>query len=88
MVGFDSSLPRQSREASIGIAAVMLGFYTVAMIVCWIVSSRLAINQRTDFDVLHEVDRLRAGGDKTEVDASVRRTVERLTGLSYEECWK
>lgn len=88
MVGFDSSLPRQSREASIGIAVVMLGFYTVAMIVCWIVSSRLAINQRTDFDVLHEVDRLRAGGDKTEVDASVRRTVERLTGLSYEECWK
>ena len=80
MVGFDSSLPRQSREASIGIAAVMLGFYTVAMIVCWIVSSRLVINQRTDLDVLHEIDRLRAGGDKADVDAAVRRTVERLTG--------
>ena len=58
------------------------------MIVCWIVSSRLVINQRTDLDVLHEIDRLRAGGDKADVDAAVRRTVERLTGLSYEECWK
>ena len=87
-VGFDSSLSRQSHMASCGIAAVMLGFYTIAMIICWIVSSRLVINQRTDLDVLHEIDRLRAGGDKADADASVRHTVERLTGLSYEECWK
>ncbi|RDX27042.1 oligogalacturonide transporter [Bifidobacterium breve] len=37
---------------------------------------------------MHEVERLRAGGDKADVDSSVRRTVERLTGLPYEECWK
>lgn len=88
MVGFDSSLPQQSWKASIGVAVVMLGFCTVSMIVCWIVSSRLIINQQTDLDVLHEVERLRAGGDKADVDSSVRRTVERLTGLPYEECWK
>ena len=88
MVGFDSSLPQQSWKASIGVAVVMLGFCTVSMIVCWIVSSRLIINQQTDLDVLHEVERLRAGGDKADVDSSVRRTVEQLTGLPYEECWK
>lgn len=88
MVGFDSSLPQQSWKASIGVAVVMLGFCTVSMIVCWIVPSRLIINQQTDLDVLHEVERLRAGGDKADVDSSVRRTVERLTGLPYEECWK
>lgn len=88
MVVFDPSLPQKSWKASIGVAVVMLGFYTVSMIVCWIVSSRLIINQQADFDVLHEVERLRAGGDKADVDSSVRRTVERLTGLPYEECWE
>ena len=62
MVVFDLSLPQKSWKASIGVAVVMLGFYAVSMIVCWIVSSRLIINQQTDLDVLHEVERLRAGG--------------------------
>ena len=87
-VGFDSSLPRQSYEASLGVAAVMLGFYVVAMIISWLVSSRLVINQETDLAVLHEIERLRSGKDKADVDESVRRTVERLTGLSYDECWQ
>ena len=87
-VGFDSSLPRQSYEASLGVAAVMLGFYVVAMIISWLVSSRLVINQETDLAVLHEIERLRSGKDKADVDESVRHTVERLTGLSYDECWQ
>ena len=87
-VGFDSSLPTQTLGASIGIAAVMLGFFAVAMLVCWAVSSRLVVDRRTDLELLHEVERLRAGGSKADVDESTRRTVERLTGLAYDDCWQ
>lgn len=86
-VGFDSSRSSQTSGASIGIAAVMLGFFAVAMLTCWIVSSRLLIDRRTDLQVLREIERLRAGGSKADVDDATRRTVERLTGLSYDDCW-
>ncbi|PWG65925.1 oligogalacturonide transporter [Bifidobacterium callitrichidarum] len=46
------------------------------------------INKRTDSIVLAEITRLRNGGAKADVDPEVRHVVERLTGLSYDQCWR
>ncbi|NEG88780.1 MFS transporter [Bifidobacterium aerophilum] len=86
-VGFDATRSSQSPAARIGLGAVLLGGFTLAMIVCWIVSAHLIIDKRTDGIVLHEIDRLRNGGSKADIDPAVRRVAESLTGLPYERCW-
>ncbi|MBT1161899.1 MFS transporter [Bifidobacterium sp. SO1] len=86
-VGFDATRASQSLPARIGLGAVLLGGFAAAMMICWIVSAHLIIDKRTDAIVLREIDRLRNGGGKTDVDPETRRTVESLTGLPYEQCW-
>lgn len=86
-VGFDSTLSEQTWAARIGLAAVMLGWFAFAMVVCWIVSSRLLIDRRTDGVILKEIDRLRAGGVKADADPETRAVVESLTGVPYDRCW-
>ena len=87
-VGFDSTLAEQTPAARVGLAAVMLGWFAFAMIVCWIVSSRLWIDRHTDGVILKEIDRLRNGGSKADVDAETREVVESLTGIPYDRCWQ
>ena len=48
---------------------------------------QLIIGKRADGIVLREIDWLRNGGSKADVDPVVRRVVESLTGLLYEHCW-
>ena len=86
-VGFDSTRDSQPMSARIGLAAVLLGWFALAMIVCWVISQHLIINRRTDSTVLREIDRLRNGGSKADVTPEVRATVERLTGVDYDHCW-
>lgn len=87
-VGFDSTRDAQPLPAKVGLAAVVLGWFTVAMVVCWVVSSRLRIDRTTDLVVLRETTRLRNGGSKADAAPEVRRIVESLTGLPYERCWR
>ncbi|PWG60296.1 oligogalacturonide transporter [Bifidobacterium catulorum] len=37
---------------------------------------------------MDEIDRLRAGGSKADVEPEVKTVVERLTGIPYERCWR
>ncbi|WP_236023644.1 MFS transporter [Bifidobacterium miconis] len=87
-VGFDATRAAQTPAARIGLGAVLLGWFAFAMIVCWIISSRLTIDKRTDGIVLAEITRLRNGGSKADVTPETRRVVESLTGLPYERCWR
>ena len=87
-VGFDATLTEQSLTAKIGLAAVLLGWFACAMIVCWIVSAHLVINKRTDSIVLAEITRLRNGGAKSDVNPEVQGIVEHLTGLPYAQIWR
>lgn len=87
-VGFDASLTHQSQRARLGIGIVMLGWFAMAMILCWVVSRRLTISRNTDGLVLREIDRLRNGGKKRDVERQSKRIIEQLTGLPYDEWWK
>jgi len=86
--GFDSTKSAQPWSAQVGIAAVLLGFTAVVLIICWIIDSRLAIDKHTDGIILREITRLQNGGSKADVDADTKAVVERLTGLKYEDCWE
>ncbi|OZG63776.1 sodium:galactoside symporter [Bifidobacterium hapali] len=86
-VGFDATRATQTTAARIGLGAVLLGTFGVAMMICWIVSAHLIIDKRTDAIVLREIDRLRNGGSKADVNPETKRTVESLTGIPYEQCW-
>ncbi|WP_241520104.1 hypothetical protein [Bifidobacterium catulorum] len=49
---------------------------------------RFTLDQRGDLMLLDEIDRLRAGGSKADVEPEVKTVVERLTGIPYERCWR
>ena len=78
----------QSAGAQMGIAFVCLGWSAIGFIVAFIISRRFTLDQRGDLMLLHEIDRLRAGGSKADVEPEVKAVVERLTGIPYERCWR
>ncbi|MEE8738235.1 MAG: MFS transporter [Bifidobacterium sp.] len=85
--GFDATRATQPVSATIGVGSVLLGWFAVSMIICWVISAHLTLDRRTDRQILAEIARLRSGGSKADVDPDTKRTVERLTGVPYEKCW-
>ncbi|WP_238549691.1 MFS transporter [Bifidobacterium callitrichos] len=86
-VGFDATRSVQSPTARIGVGAVLLGWFGISMILCWLISAHLRIDKRTDGMVLSEINRLQSGGRKSAVDKETRRTIEKLTGMPYDQVW-
>ncbi|WEV69203.1 MFS transporter [Bifidobacterium sp. ESL0775] len=82
-VGFDSSRSAQTLLARDGLGALMIGWYVLSIVVCIIVVRRFNLDKHTDGIALAESARVRAGGDPSDVDPSVRATVEDLTGQPY-----
>jgi oligogalacturonide transporter len=87
-IGFDSQLDTQPPAARIGIGAMLLGWFAFAMAVGWFASQRMGLSKETDGILLNEISRLQHGGSKTEISPETRNTVERLTGISYNDCWR
>ena len=87
LMGFNPAHEPQSEGVQIGLAAILLGWTSVSMIVCWIVSSHFRLDEHADHVILAEITRLRNGGSKADVRPEVRHTAEQLTGLSYDEMW-
>lgn len=46
------------------------------------------LNKRTHGILVDEVERLKNGGSKADVDAETKEIVENLTGYKYENVWK
>ncbi len=85
--GFVKGQLTQSPEAIHTIAYTLLigtgGLLIIALILAW--SFRL--NKETHAILIHEIDRLKAGGAKAAVTAEARAVCENLTGYKYEELW-
>lgn len=86
--GFDSRLDTQPASARIGIGAILLGWFAIAMTIGWVESQRMSLSKETDNMLLMEIHRLQHGGAKTDVKPEIRNTVELLTGLDYNDCWR
>ena len=85
--GFDATLESQPDSALNGLAGMLLGWFALAMILCWMISSTLTIDRRTDGVLLQEITRLRNGGLKQNVKPQTKVTIEHLTGLPYRDVW-
>ncbi len=48
----------------------------------------MSLSKETDNMLLMEIHRLQHGGAKTDVKPEIRNTVELLTGLDYNDCWR
>ena len=86
--GFDSRLDTQPASARIGIGVILLGWFAIAMTIGWVESQRMSLSKETDNMLLMEIHRLQHGGAKTDVKPEIRNTVELLTGLDYNDCWR
>lgn len=50
---------------------------------CWLICRTLTLDRHTDGIVLEEIDRVRAGGDPSDVAPANRDVIESLIGHPY-----
>jgi oligogalacturonide transporter len=81
--GSDFQTP-QVQDAIVGILVLGVGGL---LLIAFLTMLTFRLNKRTHAIVLNEVDRLRAGGDKKDVDPETKKVVEDLTGVKYEKVW-
>ena len=65
-------------------------FVFVPIVFCFIgifFSYQLKLNDQNHHILTDEIERLRAGGSKADVDPETKKFIEELTGYKYEHCW-
>ncbi len=86
--GFVKGQTTQSPE----VVATIAGLLTIGCIGLLILALYFAItfklNKRTHGILVDEVERLKNGGSKADVDTETKEIVENLTGYKYENVWK
>ncbi|WP_414133050.1 MFS transporter [Bifidobacterium bombi] len=81
--GFDSRRPWQPQSARAALAVLMFGWVSVSLVMCWLICRTLTLDRHTDGIVLEEIDRVRAGGDPSDVAPVDRDVIESLIGHPY-----
>ena len=77
----------QPDQAVNAIGNVLVWWIIVGLAVAWIVSFTMKLDKKTDAVLLKEIDRLKNGGKKADVEPETKKIVEQLTGIKYEKCW-
>ncbi|MBT1170311.1 MFS transporter [Bifidobacterium sp. SO4] len=77
----------QPEQAVNAIGTVLVWWSIAGLAVAWIISFTMKLDKKTDAVLLAEIDRLKAGGKKKDVDPETKKVVEQLTGIKYEQCW-
>lgn len=57
------------------------------LMVAIIFSNQMPLNRETHRVVLHDVVRIKAGGQISDIQPEVRLVIEKRVGLPYEQCW-
>lgn len=77
----------QPDQAVNAIGNVLVWWIIAGLAIAWIVSFTMKLDKKTDAVLLKEIDRLKAGGKKADVEPETKKIVEQLTGIKYEKCW-
>ncbi|MBD7910770.1 MULTISPECIES: MFS transporter [Clostridium] len=77
----------QPQSAVIGVAILATALPMVILLVTFIVSTRLKLTKENHKLLVDEVNRVKAGGDKSQVTPEARKAIEDLTGFAYENCF-
>ncbi|KFI52842.1 Na-galactoside symporter [Bifidobacterium callitrichos DSM 23973] len=79
--------PDQPVAAQNGIAFVCIGWVIIGLLIAWGIALTFKLDKKTDGILLAEIERLKNGGKKADVDPNTKKVVEQLTGVKYEKCW-
>ena len=86
-VGFVEGATSQPQPV-VDALAVIFCFVPIALCLLGIFFSfRVKLNDRNREVLSAEIERLRNGGSKVDVDPETKKVVEELTGWKYENCW-
>ena len=77
----------QPDQAVNAIGTVLVWWIIAGLAIAWIISFTMKLDKKTDKIILDEIDRLKNGGLKKDVDPKTKKVVEELTGVKYEKCW-
>lgn len=85
--GYTKGTTEQSEFTQFGIMLIAVIVPLVFLGIGWLAAMRLKLNKENHKKVCLEVQRLKEGGKKEDVDPGVKAIVESLTGYKYEDCW-
>ena len=77
----------QPTQAVNAIGNVVVWWIIIGLLIAWIISFTIKLDKKSDEVLLNEIDRLKNGGLKKDVDPNTKKVVEELTGVKYEKCW-
>lgn len=86
--GFVEGQTAQTEGVIITIANILLYGCITLLVLALIFAITFKLNRRTHQILVDEIDRLKAGGSKDDVDPETKAIVENLTGYKYENVWK
>ena len=78
----------QSTETITGIRLMFLVAPAILLLIGFIVSFNFKISPVNHKILINEIDRLKSGGLKNQVDPETKEVVEVITGQSYNDLWK
>lgn len=84
---FVSGVKEQSHQALVAIVAVLVVVPLIFLLIGIIGSYKFKITNATHSILKKEIERVKNGGLKSDVDDLTRRTVEALAGWKYENLW-
>lgn len=85
--GFKSGATTQSGEAIHAIVMTMIFIVGALTIAALILAITFKLDAKTHAILIDEINRLKAGGKKADVNPDTKKTVESLTGVKYDKLW-
>ena len=86
-MGFVTGATEQPQSVVDGLTFIFCFVPIIFAVMGFYFASRVKLNPTTHKMLLAEIERLRAGGSKADVDPETKALVEQLTGYKYEHCW-
>jgi len=86
LVGFQSNQAQSPEVLSKFLIFFLVG-PSIFLALGIIVATKFELSPKNSDILVKELERLRAGGKKEDVDPEVKAICEKLTGTRYEECW-
>ena len=85
--GFVKGQSLQPEAAVTTITVMTVAVPVVLLFLCYLAGRRLKLTKETHKLLVDEVNRVKAGGDKSAVTPEAKKAIEDLTGYAYENCF-
>ena len=87
MLNYDSNLIVQTEFTVKGIRVMLMTAPIIIIFIGFILSFKFKISPENHKILMEEIERLKSGGKKSDVDKGVKEVCEAITGIEYNELW-